>query len=865
MTIYTNFQVSGVDYIDYKYLKVSKTNDESNSASSFSATLDSPYGRHKEDFTVGNQVEIYAGSPLTYTYNYVSGQSYSNLGSTLIGSQLVGSSLSAGTYDSGLSLYYRLEDGTGSIVTDYLSGANNGILAGSNLPTWNSNGKLGSCLSFASGLVMGGGSSWQILNNFSVCAWFKPSAVPSIDARIVGKTANHNGHLNYTIEYTAGSKLLGMSYLGDANGANCNDYKSLTSTNAVSIGSWHHAAYVFNSTLGSIYLYLDGSQACSPVSMGGTTNACTYWAAAGVAMSGTIGGTHSASKFYYTYSGLIDDVRIYRKVLSASEISTMYNSGAGIVYSSGAAVNVNHFYNDYSQNLSGTYITQTGSSIIGSRVFSGTTYIQDYTNIYTGSLTNIGSYSIGSQLINGSYYQNYDYLYNGSYTYITGSTISNKLFNGVLEKISFDGEGTTQTVDLEGRDYTLRLQDITVKPIVYTNTEISDIVKNIISVNEVPDITTNNVQTTTTTLKRISFNHTPLFDALSQLAKLSSTEGYQFYVDNDKDLHFEPKQSDNSGVVVNNSNILDMSFDESRQGMANKIWVYGDRYLSAVPTEKFTIGSPWGTGSYVLGLTYKPHNTEVSYLGSRLRGSVDGMTAYPSSGTDYGVSFDDKQIVLYSGTSFPKFPASGGSVIVNYQRDLPIAKYGQNDNSILMYGPKEEIIQDNSIKDPATATSILKQRLQNTDPLERIDCTIKGWENLSPGQTTNVVLDNFNLNDNYDIVQVDYRFDKETIQNEKIIRLNLNKKFIDITDKIKDLKNRLDKLESQNLQESDTITRLYQTTGSIVVTGSYWTVYSKGIGSSFILDHINNGLIGSYASHKLGGWYTSSSLLYSGT
>jgi hypothetical protein len=44
----------------------------------------------------------------------------------------------------------------------------------------------------------------------------------------------------------------------------------------------------------------------------------------------------------------------------------------------------------------------------------------------------------------------------------------------------------------------------------------------------------------------------PIFDALKQLAQLS---GYIFYVDVDKDLHFEMAENVSSGVTLDNTNL----------------------------------------------------------------------------------------------------------------------------------------------------------------------------------------------------------------------------------------------------------------------------------------------------------------------
>ena len=189
------------------------------------------------------------------------------------------------------------------------------------------------------------------------------------------------------------------------------------------------------------------------------------------------------------------------------------------------------------------------------------------------------------------------------------------IFTGILENRSFEGEGNSQSLVLSGRDYTARLMDVTIEPVVYTNSEISTIVTNIIN-NEVKDITTNNVDVTTTTLERIAFNHTSVYEAFKQLAELA---GFMFYIDNDKDLHFEIRNSISSGFTFNNTNILNSNFETNREDFSNIIWVYGDRQLTTAPREIFTQTASLGS---VITLNYKPSNTNVSVLGSIYKGGI---------------------------------------------------------------------------------------------------------------------------------------------------------------------------------------------------------------------------------------------------
>jgi len=316
-------------------------------------------------------------------------------------------------------------------------------------------------------------------------------------------------------------------------------------------------------------------------------------------------------------------------------------------------------------------------------------------------------------------------------------------------------------------------------------------------------------------------------DAFKQLAELS---GYYFYVDNDKDLNFKLNENIESGEVLDNSNILKMDFDTTREGMANDIWVYGDRYLAGF---KETLSADGGS---LFTLISKPHNSYVEYLGVPQKGGVFEMTNSLESGVDYLVSYQDKEIIFTSGTNIgSSVPGSGGSIIVSYNRDVPIVKTGQNRPSVQLYGIKRKIINDKSIKDPNTAEEILKAELENADPFRGMRIHIKGWLDINPGETVKVELDNFDLDEeNIPISSITYKFDKNTIQSGKVITIELDKKLLDITDEITNLRKRLELIESADRQDTDIITRLEISTGSFTIIGSYWEVRTRFIGSDYL-------------------------------
>lgn len=438
--------------------------------------------------------------------------------------------------------------------------------------------------------------------------------------------------------------------------------------------------------------------------------------------------------------------------------------------------------------------------------------------------------------------------------YTSGTDIGyNKLFTGTIELVDFQGQGLHETVNLQGNDYSSRLIDNTIPPTVYTNTEIGSIVRDIIK-NNTTEIGSNFIQNTSTVLKRISFNEVPIYDAIQDLADLS---GYTFYIDNNKQFHFELAGSSPTGYTLGSDSIIKTIFDKTKEGMANRVAVYGDRYLVSPPQEAFTITNQ---GS-VFTLGYKPHNTSVSTsltAGSLLRGGIFEVNSSVYSGTDYLVNFDDKHIILISGNNaiinYNNIPPNGGSVVVNYDRSLPIIKIGQDDTSIAAYGKKTKIINDKSIKDPNTAAAIRDVEIQKSSPLNNLQLDLRGWFAFEPGRTVNISLADFNLVDSgIPIVQVHYNFDKQRIHENKIISVILDKRPVDITDKLRDINRRLEAIEAQDRTETDILSRLQYATGSGIFIGSSWYVSTKNINDSFIDKHPYNGILGEVGSHLYAG------------
>ena len=99
-----------------------------------------------------------------------------------------------------------------------------------------------------------------------------------------------------------------------------NDDNNISSTISVSDNKWHFVALTFDQTTnGGAALYVDGAAAVTNGNSG-----ISYTWPAGQALQ--IG--FDSTTFYRDYNGVLDDVRYYNSILSASEISSIYSSGA---------------------------------------------------------------------------------------------------------------------------------------------------------------------------------------------------------------------------------------------------------------------------------------------------------------------------------------------------------------------------------------------------------------------------------------------------------------------------------------------------------------------------------------------------------
>jgi len=202
--------------------------------------------------------------------------------------------------DSSLESWWRLDEGSGTATSDATGTGNAGALHGG--ATW-VQGLLGNALNFngTDGYLSAGVTNMPAANQPQTISWWmNVSSFSTGTAIAVTSTANSSGVL-------AGIPSSGNVGVWQFGGT------SLVSATAPSVNAWHHYAYTFDGT--THRLYIDGVSVA--------TSTVTAQTAAPSELN--VGRSTAATSYL---AGKLDDVRIYSRALTASDIQRL---AAGLV------------------------------------------------------------------------------------------------------------------------------------------------------------------------------------------------------------------------------------------------------------------------------------------------------------------------------------------------------------------------------------------------------------------------------------------------------------------------------------------------------------------------------------------------------
>ena len=223
--------------------------------------------------------------------------------------------LAAAGGSAGPVAHWKLDDGAGTTAIDS-EGSNDGTLV--NGPTWVA-GQLGDALHFdGSNDYVDAGTFDVSGSGLTLIGWFNADTIPTSDPRIISKANGTNESDTWWQLSAADSGSNRYLRLRAKAGGTTTTFAD-SSVNLLP-GQWYLAAGTYTAATGDMKLYLDGVEIASGShAVGGpvdTDPAVPVW----------IGANGTAARFF---EGVLDDVRVYDKALSAGEIGDLFAAGGG--------------------------------------------------------------------------------------------------------------------------------------------------------------------------------------------------------------------------------------------------------------------------------------------------------------------------------------------------------------------------------------------------------------------------------------------------------------------------------------------------------------------------------------------------------
>lgn len=164
-------------------------------------------------------------------------------------------------------------------------------------------------------------SGLDLTGSFSINLWIKPESFSS-DTPLVGKW-QHATNNQYMVYYDATTL-----YLITDNSCSGFTYANVGKSHGMSTGNWYMVTVTYTSGTNTVEFWVNGSSLGTATGQTPSNCGADFY----------LGDRHGNG--VPQFDGLMDEVGIWSKVLSSTEIADLYNSGNGIPYQAAAGSNI---------------------------------------------------------------------------------------------------------------------------------------------------------------------------------------------------------------------------------------------------------------------------------------------------------------------------------------------------------------------------------------------------------------------------------------------------------------------------------------------------------------------------------------------
>ncbi|QIY96386.2 LamG-like jellyroll fold domain-containing protein [Streptomyces sp. S1D4-11] len=209
--------------------------------------------------------------------------------------------------------WWKLNQDSGTNITDS-SGTGNTATAGSGVTWSDSAAKFAGTTTGTGNLIDTTGPVLDTTASYTVSAWVNLSDTSTYRTFVAQGGTNR---ASFYLQYSKADNAYRF-HAANADVASPTAFYDATATAAPTLNTWTHLVGVFDSTTGSMKLYVNGAQAGS-----GTNTA--PWTGTGPL---SIGGTEKADGTTSdVVAGSVGDVQVYQRALSATDVTSLYGKG----------------------------------------------------------------------------------------------------------------------------------------------------------------------------------------------------------------------------------------------------------------------------------------------------------------------------------------------------------------------------------------------------------------------------------------------------------------------------------------------------------------------------------------------------------